>query len=93
MQELPIATWGNIMQDLPVMHELPRRVDGLQPTLAALNRVQSSAYHGNHEYVLPQMVPARLAPDLTTASTLCRIKKGISSLMKKLSGNGKKNKN
>ena len=65
------------------MHELPRRVDCLHPRDAALNRMQSSEYHITHEYVLPEMVPTRLVPELKATSTLCKMKKGISSWFKK----------
>ena len=93
----PTAQGSGIMHEPPVMHELPRRVDGLHPTEAALQAMQegrfhSTHYHGYGEYVLPEMVPARLIPELKAASTLCRIKRGISSWIKRVKNGTKKDK-
>ena len=93
----PTAQGPGIMHELPVMDELPRRVDGLHPTEVALQAMQegrfhSTHYHGYHEYVLPEMVPPRLIPDLKATSTLCRIKRAISSWIKRVRNGRKKDK-
>ena len=76
---------------IPIMHELPRRVDGLHPRLAALEAMQEGRYHGYHEYVLPEMVPARLVPEFEAASSLCKINKGLRNWIKRIR-NGKNDK-
>jgi hypothetical protein len=63
---------------MPVMHELPRRVHGMHPRLAALENMQRGSYTYHSEYVFPSMVP-----QIKAASALCNIKKGIEYLIKK----------
>jgi hypothetical protein len=69
---------------IPVMHELPRRVNGMHPRLAALENMQQTRFTCHSEYV--SMVPASLVPQLKVASSLCKIKKGIQYVINKVKG-------
>ena len=69
---------------MPSMHELPRRVDGMHPRIAAEQAMQQGLFNLSTEYVLPKQVPARLVPEIKAASALCKIKKGISYCIKKI---------
>jgi hypothetical protein len=71
---------------MSVMHELPRRVHGMHPRLAALENIQRGSYTYHSEYVLPSMVPDSMVPQIKAASALCKIKKGIEYLIKKVKG-------
>jgi hypothetical protein len=71
---------------IPVMHELPRRVQGMYPRLAVLENMQHGSYTYHYEYVLPSMVPASIVPQLKAASAMCKIKKGIEYMIKKVKG-------
>jgi hypothetical protein len=70
---------------IPIMHELPRRVNGMHHRLAAFEDIQRTTYNAAyHDHVFPQMVPERLVPGIRAASALCKIKKIIDYVMNKL---------
>ena len=53
--------------------------------------MQEGRYHSSEEYVLPEMVPARLVPEYKASSSLCKINKGLRNWIKRIR-NGKKDK-
>jgi hypothetical protein len=70
---------------MPIMHELPRGVNGMHPRLATFEDIQRTTYNAAyHDHVFPKMVPDRLVLGIRAASALCKIKKGIDYLMNKL---------
>jgi hypothetical protein len=70
---------------IPIMHELPRRVNGMHYRLATFKDIQCMTYNAAyHDHVFPKMVPEKLVRGLKAASALCKIKKGIDYVMKKL---------
>jgi hypothetical protein len=61
---------------IPVMHELPRRVNGLHPRITDNQAMQEGRYTQATE-LLPQMVPPHIEKEITASAILCRIKRGI----------------
>jgi hypothetical protein len=59
-----------------VMHELPCRVNGLHPRIAANQAMQEGHYTRATE-LLPEMVPPHIEKETTASVILCRIKRGI----------------
>lgn len=86
---LAAPTAPNRRTALPTMEELPRRIDGLHPREHARQVITGERYHESHEYMLPKMVPTNMHPEISAASSLCKIKKGIQYVIKKVTGKKK----
>jgi hypothetical protein len=61
---------------IPAMHELPHRVNGLHPRIAANQAMQEVRYTQATE-LFPQMVPPHIEKEITASVILCRIKRAI----------------
>ena len=67
-----------------IMHELPRRVNGMHPRVAAREAVCQGLFTSYTEHTLPLLVPPRLRPDYEAVGALCKIKKGIDYCLSKM---------